>query len=105
MWIWTSYDVGEMQLSKGFTSPLYGPNAIGGTINLITKAPDKPFNLDLGTGYGSGDSVKGFANVGAKWKKFWTQGGFAWLSSKGFPLSGNFQPVPLQPAGDRLNAD
>ena len=99
-----TYDVGEMQVAKGFTSPLYGPNAIGGAINLISKAPTKPANLDLGTGYGSGRAVNGFANVGLKWKQLWAQGGFAWLSSNTFPLSGKFQPVPLQPAGDRLNA-
>lgn len=100
-----TYDVGEMQVSKGFTSPLYGPNAIGGAVNLISKAPTKPLNLDLGTGYGSGDEVNGFANAGARWKSFWAQGAFAWLSSRTFPLSGDFQPVPLQPAGNRLNAD
>jgi iron complex outermembrane receptor protein len=98
-----TYDVREMQVAKGFTSPLYGPNAIGGAVNLITKAPTKPLNLDLGTGYGSGQAVNGFANVGLKWKRFWAQGGSAWLSSNTYPLSGNFQPVALQPAGDRLN--
>lgn len=99
-----TYDVSEMQVSKGFTSPLYGPNAIGGAVNLITKAPDKPLMLDLGTGYGSGEQVHGFANMGSRWKKFWLQGGFAWLSSNGFPLSGDFQPVATQPKGDRANA-
>lgn len=99
-----TYDVGEMQVSKGFSSPLYGPNALGGAINLITKAPTKPFNLDLGTGYGSGGQVHGFANAGGRWRNYWAQGGFAWLSSDTFPLSGNFRPVPLQPAGDRNNA-
>lgn len=99
-----TYDVGEMQISKGFSSPLYGPNALGGAVNLITKAPTKPFNLDLGTGYGSGDQVHGFANTGVKWRSIWAQGGFAWLSSDTIPLSGNFQPVPLQPNFDRANA-
>lgn len=99
-----TYDVGEMQVSKGFSSPLYGPNALGGAINLITKAPTKPLNLDLGSGYGSGQQVHGFANAGAKWRKYWAQAGFAWLSSGTFPLSGAFRPVPLQPAGGRGNA-
>lgn len=99
-----TYDVGEIQVSKGFSSPLYGPNALGGAINLITKAPTQPFNLDLGAGLGSGGQVNGFANTGVRWRSYWAQGGFAWLSSDSFPLSGNFRPVPLQPAGDRNNA-
>jgi iron complex outermembrane receptor protein len=99
-----TYDVSEMHVSKGFTSPLYGPNAIGGAINLITKAPSQPFQMDLGSGYGSGNQIHGFANTGFKWNKLWAQTGFAWLSSETFPLSGNFRPVPLQPAGNRNNA-
>jgi iron complex outermembrane receptor protein len=99
-----TYDIGEVQVAKGFTSPLYGPNAIGGAINLVSKEPTKPLNLDLGTGYASGNQVHGFANAGARWNKFWVQGGYAWLSSDTFPLSGNFRPQPMQPGIDRQNA-
>jgi iron complex outermembrane receptor protein len=99
-----TYDFSEIQVAKGFTSPLYGPNAAGGAINLISKAPVRPHQFDLGSGYASGDQVHGFANAGARWKRFWLQGGFSWLSSDTFPLSGKFQPVPLQPSKTRLNA-
>lgn len=99
-----TYDVSEIQVAKGFTSPLYGPNAIGGAINMISKAPTKKVNLDLGTGYASGDQAHGFINAGTRFRKLWLQGGFAWLSSDYFPLSGDFQPVPLQPDRDRRNA-
>ncbi len=99
-----TYDVSQMDVSKGFTSPLYGPNAIGGAVNLITKAPDRPLMLDMGTGYASGDQVHGFVNAGTRKDRFWLQGGFAWLSSDGYPLSGNFQPTPAQADGRRVNA-
>jgi len=97
-------DVSEMQVAKGFTSPLYGPNAIGGAINMISKAPTRPLNLDMGAGYGSGGRASGFANAGSRWRKFWVQGGFAWLSADSYPLPGGFHPVSVQPSGDRLNA-
>lgn len=99
-----TYDVSEIQVAKGFTSPLYGPNAIGGAINMVSKAPTKKLNMDLGTGYASGDQVNGFVNAGSKFDKFWVQGGFAWLSANTFPLSGDFQPIPLQPDRSRNNA-
>lgn len=99
-----TYDVGEIQVAKSFSSPLYGPNALGGAVNLITKAPTQPFHLDLGAGLGSGDLVEGFLNASIRRRSYWGQGGFAWLSSDTFPLSGNFRPVPLQPAADRNNA-
>lgn len=99
-----TYDVGEMQVAKSFSSPLYGPNALGGAVNLITKAPTQPFHLDLGTGFGSGTLTEGFLNTGIRRQSYWGQGGFAWLSSDTFPLSRRFRPVALQPAGDRHNA-
>jgi iron complex outermembrane receptor protein len=99
-----TYDVAEMHVAKGFSSPLYGPNALGGAINLVTKAPAETWQLDLGTGVGSGGQVNGFANTGARWKSYWAQAGFAWLSSETFPLSGKFRGVALQAPGDRNNA-
>lgn len=97
-------DISEVQIAKGFTSPLYGPNAIGGAINLISKAPVRPLQFDLGGGYASGGQIHSFANAGSRWKRLWVQGGFSWLSSDSFPVSGKFRPVPLQPDGNRVNA-
>src|SRR4029453_2171645 len=77
---------------------------IGGAINLVSKAPTKQLNLDLGTGYASGDQVHGFVNAGTRLRKFWLQGGFAWLSSNYFPLSNGFRTGPLQPDDERRNA-
>src|SRR5262249_5580551 len=98
------YDVSEIQVAKGFTSPLYGPNAVGGAINMISKAPTSKLNIDLGTGYASGDQVHGFVNAGTRFRNWWAQGGFAWLSSDTYPLSENFLLTPLQPDRDRRNA-
>jgi len=83
-----THEFSEMQVSKGFTSPLYGPNAIGAAINLVSREPKEKVDLDLGTGFASGDTINGFANVGTRLKKVWMQGAFAWLSSGYLPLSG-----------------
>lgn len=99
-----TYDISEIQVAKGFTSPLYGPNAIGGAINLVSRAPMKRLDLDLGAGTGSGEMAEGFINAGSRWSKLWVQGGFAWLSSNNFPLSSAWRPVPLQPERERRNA-
>jgi iron complex outermembrane receptor protein len=34
-------DLAVRQVDKGYVSPLIGPNALGGTINLVTKEPTK----------------------------------------------------------------
>ena len=96
--------VSEVQVAKGFTSPLYGPNAIGGAISLISKGPAEPLDFDLGTGYASGRQIHGFANVGTRRRLFSLLGSYSWLSSDSFPLSSRFRPVPSQPPGLRLNA-
>jgi hypothetical protein len=36
-------DIAELQVTKGFSSPLLGPNSLGGTINVVTKEPIKKF--------------------------------------------------------------
>jgi len=36
-----TYDIGEIDVSKGYVSPMYGTNTMGGAINLITKQPTK----------------------------------------------------------------
>jgi iron complex outermembrane receptor protein len=100
----TTFDLAEVQVSKGFTSPLYGPNAIGGAINLVSKAPTEPLQLDLGFGYGSGREFSGYANVGSRLDRFWLQGGISALDSDFTPLSGDFTLNALQPTRQRVNA-
>ncbi|MCS7316171.1 MAG: TonB-dependent receptor [Bryobacterales bacterium] len=96
--------VSEIEVAKGFTSPLYGPNALGGAVNLISREPAKPFHAEAGAGYGSGDQVQVFFNGGVRRRQFWTESGFSWLSADGFPLSAKFGGSPTQPPGRRLNA-
>ena len=37
----TTFDLAEVNVTKGYTSLLYGPNAMGGAINLISRKPVK----------------------------------------------------------------
>jgi iron complex outermembrane receptor protein len=96
--------VSQIEIAKGFTSPLYGPNAIGGAINLVSKEPAEPWYGEVGFGYGSGEQVHSYVNGGLRRSRFWAQGSFSWLSSDSFPLSGDFRGTPAQPPGRRLNA-
>ncbi|MGB9605761.1 MAG: TonB-dependent receptor plug domain-containing protein, partial [Bryobacteraceae bacterium] len=96
--------ISEIEIAKGFTSPLYGPNAIGGAINLISKEPAEALHGELGAGYGSGRAAEGFANLGLRRSRYWVQGSFSRLSSDSFPLSKDFRGGPTQPPGERVNA-
>ena len=83
-------NISEVQVSKGYSSPLLGPNGMGGAVNLVTRQPEKKFQADVLMGTGSGDQLLSSVNIGSRWEKFYFQGTFDWLQSDYFPLSGNF---------------
>ncbi len=46
-------DIERIEIVKGATSALYGSNAMGGVINIITRKPSKPLNYQLSLDGGS----------------------------------------------------
>lgn len=103
-------NLSQIVVTKGLGSLMYGPNNMGGSINLITKRPDAPFSADLsgGTSYGLGNfySWDGSLQIGSRINDQWyVTGGAALSDSAGFPLSSDFTPVAAQPSGGRVNAE
>ena len=103
-------DFESIVVTKGLGSLMYGPNSMGGTINLVTKRPDKDFsgsvNLDAITSTDKLYTNAQSAQLGGWFdKSFYATGGVARRSSDGFPLSGDFVGTAAQPAGDRVHAD
>lgn len=49
----TTANVDRVEVSKGAASPLYGSDAMGGVIQIITRQPDEPFYFELDNNYGS----------------------------------------------------
>jgi len=45
--------VERIEIVKGAASSLYGSNAVGGVVNIISKRVEKPWTLNLNTNYGS----------------------------------------------------
>jgi iron complex outermembrane receptor protein len=84
-------DIGEIQVARGFSSPLLGPNALGGTVNLVTREPSKKFEGDAAMGTSSGNGLLSSLRLGSKQTRFLAQGTLDWLQADYIPLSGNFQ--------------
>ncbi len=64
-------DVGKLErveVVKGAASALYGSDAIGGVINMITREPSGPMDFDLSLLGGSLGSFDGRVNLGTRWK-------------------------------------
>ncbi len=84
-------DYSEIQVSRGFSSPLLGPNALGGAVNIVTREPLKKFEGDAAIGTFSGNGLLSSLRVGTRQTRFLLQGTLDWLQNDYVPLSGNFQ--------------
>lgn len=101
--------ISQIVVTKGLGSLMYGPNNMGGSINIVTQAPTRKLEGSITAGltanqhklYGNDFSVQLGSRVDSRW---YVQGGVATANRDGFPLSGDFAPVAAQPGGDRLNA-
>jgi iron complex outermembrane recepter protein len=100
----STFDVSEVVVSKGFTSVLYGANALGGAINIVSRRPSGQLEGVAGASYGSGPSGNAYVNAGSRLTSWYVQGGASYRDTDTFPLAGGFVPARYQPAGDRLNA-
>lgn len=65
-------DVGRVEVVKGPGSSIYGGNAMGGIINLITPVPEDGIHGKVSQSYGTFNTLQTQANItGKKEKFFW----------------------------------
>jgi len=59
------FDLERIEVLKGPQGTLYGRNSTGGSINFITRAPQREFNANIEAAYGSFDTARteGYVNV------------------------------------------
>lgn len=99
----TTADLAGIQLSKGFSSVAYGPNALGGAINLVSRRPVQAFEGDFTAGLGRAGEQQGAVNLGTKRGAWYAQAGASWLESEGFVLPSGFRPTATENGGLREN--
>ena len=100
----TTFDMSQIVVSKGFTSVLYGPNTEGGAVNMISKRPTKAFEGAISTGYATGDTFNTYLNLGTKQNKWYLQGGGSYVDSKYFRLSDNYRETATEGGSHRNNS-
>lgn len=101
----TTFDLAEVQVAKGFSSITFGPNTLGGAINLVTRRPTKPFEGDLSLGAFSEKGRKAAFNGGSRVGAFYVQAGASTLSMDGWRMSSDFKPNAREDGGRRNNSD
>jgi outer membrane cobalamin receptor len=79
----TTEEIENIKVVKGASSVLYGPNAMGGIVNVITRRPVPP-SFSLSTSYDSQKAFN-FASTGSlRWDKIFFSGFFSYDKSDGF---------------------
>lgn len=102
-----TFDLSEIRLAKGAASLLYGPNALGGAINLVTRKPTRPLEGDVRIGVASGGERKAAANLGGRQPHWYWQAGVSYLDADSFPLARGFRDykaTPTDTGDERANA-
>ncbi len=80
-------NIKQIEVVNGASSVLYGSDAIGGVINIITKTPRKGLQGNISTRYGSYNTFNSDLNVGIKREKYSAQINLFRNSSNGYDLT------------------
>ncbi len=92
----TTYDIAKIDVSKGFSSMMYGANTIGGAINMISLKPTHRLEIDSRVGVMSGNGYDTKLNIGSNLGKVYLQTNFSILNRDFIPLSANFDTTALE---------
>ena len=101
--------ISEVVVSKGLASLLYGPNTLGGAVNVVSRKPTQPFEASgraeiEANDHFDTDSNRVNASIGGNSGTIYGLLTGAYGTSNGYRLPGDFVPTAAQPAGERLNA-
>ena len=94
--------VERIEIVRGPGSVLYGDNAVGGVINIITKRPGKPFSANVEGVIGSYSYNKEAASVSGKWGPLSAILNASHSSTEGYRDNGFFR---AEDAGGKLIYD
>ena len=105
-------DLSEIQVAKGISSVLNGPNTLGGVINLVTKRPTKEIegNLTIKAKFdidGKYNGIQNSFNVGTNQGNWYLQTGGTYNDINHWRVSRDYTPVPNgdEDGGYRENSD
>lgn len=104
-----TFDLARVDVSKGFSSLMYGPNTLGGAINLVSRRAAEGFTGEAGGGSsftddGGSSGYRSYVNLGYGAQRWYVQASASILDNDSFPLSDDFVPNAGEDGGDRDNS-
>lgn len=96
-------------VTKGLTSVLYGPNALGGSINLVSRRPQETFEGRAYAGFDvdrSGDlpAYRAGGRVGTNQGSWYAQASASWQDADYYTLPSGYPRSANQPGERRANS-
>lgn len=92
-----SYDLDRVEVLKGPQGTLYGRNATGGAINMVTRNPGSDFGIDGFVGYGTNNLVRAQAAINLPFENGGIRVSGAYSHDDGYTKN-------INPAGGRIDA-
>ncbi|MDD4340803.1 MAG: TonB-dependent receptor [Kiritimatiellae bacterium] len=99
------FDMAGLSISKGYSPVIYGPNTLGGAINVVSRRPVQPEELEARAGVNSGNGMEGAVRAGMRRAYGYAQAGVSWRERDYFRVADNFRAVPTEDGGRRDNSD
>ena len=102
--------VSEVVVSKGLASLLYGPNTLGGAVNVVSRRPTQPLETFARYVVELDDALDGIENriaasIAGNRDRWYGHLTVSHADSEGYRLPDDFQPVAAEDGGRRESAD
>jgi iron complex outermembrane receptor protein len=101
-------DLSRIVVTKGLTSVLYGPNALGGSINLVSRRPRTALEGRAYAGFDADRSgvptYRAGGRIATDQGAWYAQASAFWQDSDGFELPSDYPRSANQPGGRRANS-
>jgi outer membrane cobalamin receptor len=76
--------IDSIQITKGPSSVLYGPNTLGGIVNVVTRRPSAGSELSLNASYGDNNTRSLTLDTNHQWNRLGFAGTLQYQNSDGF---------------------
>ena len=97
-------EAGEIEVAKGISPVLAGPNTLGGLVNIYTRRPTEKLEGSVHGGAFTGDGRDAGLSAGGREEKWYWQFDLAWSDQDYVRLSDDFVPRPTENGGHRDNS-
>lgn len=102
--------VSQIIVGKGLTSLLYGPNILGGAVNVVSRKPTQPLQASVRLASELDDDLESIEqrvslSLGGQSGQWYGYLSASYVDSDGYRLPSDFVPVAAEDGGARENAN